>query len=71
MNPMLVLARRHAGGALEQLAEVFGILSGRAASAGIIKGKDGDAFAPKDFATRAESAVMLRRMLSFIGFINE
>ncbi|SFF07795.1 Alpha-tubulin suppressor [Paenibacillus algorifonticola] len=40
------------------------------AKAGIITGMDGQAFAPKDSATRAQAAVMLNRFLQAAGFIS-
>ncbi|WP_341279248.1 S-layer homology domain-containing protein [Paenibacillus sp. FSL H8-0537] len=39
------------------------------AKAGIITGMAGQTFAPKDFATRAQAAVMLNRFLQAVGFI--
>ncbi|MDR7551281.1 MAG: S-layer homology domain-containing protein, partial [Armatimonadota bacterium] len=38
-----------------------------AADAGIVKGRDGGAFAPADNATRAEAAAMLKRYLGSVG----
>ena len=43
----------------------------QALDAGIIQGMTASTFAPKDTATRAQSAVMLKRLLQYLHFINE
>lgn len=40
-----------------------------AAKAGIIKGRTGNVFAPRDKATRAESSVMIRRLMEHAGIL--
>ncbi|MGU3471311.1 S-layer homology domain-containing protein, partial [Paenibacillus sp. D51F] len=40
------------------------------AGAGIIEGMDNGNFAPSEYATRAQAAVMLKRFLNYVGFIN-
>ncbi|MBP3964963.1 S8 family serine peptidase [Paenibacillus lignilyticus] len=42
----------------------------QAAGAGILQGNNEGAFAPKANATRAEAAVVLKRWLQFVGFMN-
>jgi len=44
--------------------------AGRLLAAGIIEGADGGRFAPKQPATRAQSAVLLARMLRYLKFID-
>lgn len=39
-------------------------------AAGMIEGAKNNAFAPGEFATRAQSAVLLKRMLEYLGFID-
>ncbi|RRJ64739.1 hypothetical protein EHV15_18765 [Paenibacillus oralis] len=39
-------------------------------AAGIIEGANNNAFAPDELATRAQSAVLLKRMLEYLEFIN-
>ncbi|WP_376768677.1 S-layer homology domain-containing protein [Paenibacillus foliorum] len=39
-------------------------------NAGIINGMSADAFMPKEHASRAEAAVMLKRLLQFVEFMN-
>ncbi|MCR8632613.1 S-layer homology domain-containing protein [Paenibacillus radicis (ex Xue et al. 2023)] len=39
-------------------------------NAGIINGKSADAFMPDEHASRAEAAVMLKRLLQFVEFMN-
>ncbi|MFD0680627.1 MULTISPECIES: S-layer homology domain-containing protein [unclassified Paenibacillus] len=39
-------------------------------NAGIINGKSADAFMPNEHASRAEAAVMLKRLLQFVEFMN-
>ncbi|WP_239614624.1 S-layer homology domain-containing protein [Cohnella mopanensis] len=42
----------------------------RAAEAGIIKGMEDGRFAPTEYATRAQAAVMLKRFLQYVHFID-
>ncbi|WP_214630848.1 S-layer homology domain-containing protein [Paenibacillus agaridevorans] len=42
----------------------------QAANAGIISGMTGDSFAPSNFATRAQAALMLRRFLQYVEFLD-
>ncbi|PYI52154.1 tail fiber protein [Paenibacillus flagellatus] len=42
----------------------------QALEAGIVAGRADDAFVPRELATRAESAAMLKRMLRYLGFMN-
>ncbi|WP_028547968.1 alkaline phosphatase family protein [Paenibacillus sp. UNC451MF] len=42
----------------------------QSASAGIITGMDDDAFGPSEYTTRAQAAVMLKRLLQHVQFIN-
>jgi len=54
-------------------ARVSGWAKGPAAdllAAGLIEGVGNDAFAPEAFTTRAQSAVLLYRMLHYLNFIN-
>ncbi|OOC58676.1 S-layer homology domain-containing protein [Paenibacillus ihbetae] len=54
-------------------ARVSGWAKGPAAdllAAGLIEGVGNDAFAPQAFTTRAQSAVLLYRMLHYLNFIN-
>ncbi|WP_372632189.1 S-layer homology domain-containing protein [Cohnella sp.] len=79
---MLSRAIRHAGGQLPA-ANALDRFSDQASTAGwakeaagqllaasIIEGVDGDSFAPKQLATRAQSAVLLARALRYLKFID-
>lgn len=53
-----------------ELAEWAVEPAARALEAGIVGGRTQDAFAPREYATRAESAAMLIRMLRYLDFID-
>lgn len=65
-NPEAVLARFQDAG---QIAPWARAAAAAAVNSGIIRGRTATAFAPKEHATRAEAAVMLKRLLQAVGDI--